>query len=66
MKLVAQLLPKEFEISLNVNHYADFETAVEARNFAESLKIVRRAMAMIGSSQLPVIDIPEVEVISDG
>jgi hypothetical protein len=66
MKLVAQLLPKEFEISVNVNHYTDFETAVEARNFAESWKIVRRAMAMIGSSQLPVVDIPEVEVISDG
>jgi Family of unknown function (DUF5681) len=63
MKLVAQLLPKEFEISVNVNHYADFETAVEASNFAESWKIVRRAMTMIGAGELPIIDLPAEAVV---
>ena len=56
LKIISNVLPKQFETTLNMNILVEFENA---RDFAAAWEVVKRAREMIGAMPLesPMIDI---------
>jgi hypothetical protein len=54
LKIISNILPKQFETTVNMNILVEFENA---RDFASAWEVVKRAKEMIGARELETIDL---------